>query len=72
MALSDHQSAKADIIAMVVPHWRLLVGALLWEIVDNVPPGTVLWDVRKWFIRFDITIEEFAKGVEIVFGPRPS
>lgn len=74
MSLATHTSSKTAVLELLFPNgaWRELVGALLWEIIDRVPPGTVLLRVKKWFLSFDITIEEFAKCVFLVFGPRPA
>lgn len=72
MSLATHTSGKTAVLEQLFPMWRELVGALLWEIIDRVPPGTVLLKVKKWFLSFDITIEEFATCVALVFGPRPS
>lgn len=71
MSLSTHTSGKTAVLEMLFPGWRELVGAILWEVIDQVPPGTVLLRVKKWFVSFDVTIEEFAKCVFLVFGPRP-
>ncbi len=74
MSLATHTSSKAQVLELLFPNgaWRALVGALLWEIIDRVPPGTVLIKVKKWFLSFDVTIEEFARMTTLVFGPRPS
>lgn len=70
--LANHNSSKTAVLEVLFPNgaWRDLLGAILWEIVDRVPPGTVLLRVKKWFISFDITIEEFSRCMEFVFGPR--
>lgn len=71
--LDTHTSGKTQVLEVLFPNgaWRALIAALLWEIVDSVPPGTILLRIKKWFISFDITIEEFAQCVTLVFGARP-
>ncbi len=70
--LATHRSAKTEVLAVLFPQWQDLVGAILWEVVDQIPDGAVILKVKKWIFNFDVTKEEFAECVRIVFGPRPS